>query len=236
MLIIAADRGVETFGQRLRRVDAARQNDAGAVQDHRELGVRQQLRRGGDRLAAAGLALKPDDLRQIDIDHLRPEIPRDVDLRRRRAAMRLFNHAVQHFSHARRIANLLLIADDVGEQAHLLHFLKAALTDRLVRRLRGHQQHRRVVPIGGFDRRHEVGDAGAVLGDRHAHLARRAGVAVGAHAGVALMRAVPELDAGFRKQIRNRHHRRTDNAERMLDTMHLKHFDEGFFRRHLHNR
>jgi hypothetical protein len=64
------------------------------------------------------------------------------------------------------------------------------------------------------------------------HLARGAGVTVGHHAGIALMRAVPERDAGLGKQVRDRHHRRSDDAERMLDAVHLQHFDEGFFGGH----
>ena len=51
------------------------------------------------------------------------------------------------------IAHLLLIADHVAEQRHLLDFLEAALADGLVGGLRRHQQHRRVVPVGGLDRR-----------------------------------------------------------------------------------
>jgi hypothetical protein len=48
------------------------------------------------------------------------------------------------------------------------------------------------------------------------------------------MRAVPELIPALGKQVRDRHHRRADDAERMLDAVHLQHFDEGFFGGHFH--
>src|SRR3546814_3321351 len=46
-------------------------------------------------------------------------------------------------------------------------------------------------------RRHEAGDAGAVLGDRHRHLAAGAGIAVADQAAVGLVGDVPEGDAGL---------------------------------------
>ncbi len=92
-----------------------------------------------------------------------------------------------------------------------------------------------MVPIRGFDGRDEVGDAGAVLGDHHRHLAGRAGVAVGHHPGVALMRAVPECDSGLWKEVRDRHHGRADDPERMLDAVHLQRFYESFFSGHFHD-
>jgi hypothetical protein len=128
-------------------------------------GLRQQLWRLCDGRLAAGRTLEADDLRQFDVDHLGPEIARHVDLRRGRAAPGLHDHPVEHLGDARRVAHLFLVADHVLEQPHLLHFLEAALTDGLVGRLRRDQQQRGVVPVGGLHRRHEVGDAGAVLGD-----------------------------------------------------------------------
>ena len=92
-----------------------------------------------------------------------------------------------------------------------------------------------MVPVGGLDRRHEVGDARAVLGDRHAHLAGNAGVAVGDHAAGGLVRAVPERDAGCGEQVRDRHHRRADDSKGMLDAVHLQDFDEGLFGGHFHD-
>ena len=191
--------------------------------------------REGDQLIPVYFRASTDDRRKLDVDHLGPVVPRHVDLGGRTAAPGLLDDAVQNLRHPRRVAHLLLVADHLLEQLHLRDFLKPALPDRLVRGLRRHQQERRVVPVGGLDRGHEIGDAGAVLRDRHRHLAGGARVAVGAHAGIALMRAVPELDAGGREQVRDRHHRRADNSKCMLDPMHLQNLHERLFRRHLHS-
>ena len=234
VLVIAADRRIQALRQLTGCVDRIAKHDAGTVENDRELRLGQQFRRIRDRAAPWLHRIEPDHLRQLDIDHLSPEIARHVDLRRRRAAAGFLDHAIQHFRNAGGVSNFLLIADDVSEKAHLLHFLEAALTDGLVCGLRGDQQQWRMVPVGGLDRRHEVGDAGSVLRDGHRHLARGARVAVGAHARVALVRAVPELDASFREQIRYWHHRRSDNAESVLDAVHLQHFHKGFFGRHFH--
>jgi hypothetical protein len=42
------------------------------------------------------------------------------------------------------------------------------------------------------------------------------------------MGTIPECDSGFREEIGNRHHGRTDDAESMLDSVHLQDFDESF--------
>ena len=165
-----------------------------------------------------------------------PEVARHVDLRRRRAAARLLDHPVQHLGDADRVAHLLLVADHVREEAHLRDLLEAALSDGPVRRLRRHQEQRRVVPVGGLDRRHEVGDARPVLGDAHRHLAGRPPVAVRHHPGVALVGAVPEGDAGARKEVRDRHERRADDAEGVLDAVPLQDLHEGLFGGHAHGR
>ena len=132
------------------------------------------------------------------------------------------------------IAHLFLIAHHVLEQRHLLHFLEAALADGAVGGLRRDQQQRRVVPVGGLHRRHEIGDARPVLGDHHAHLAARAGEAIGHHAARAFVGAVPEGDAGLGEQVGNRHEGRADDAESMLDAVHLQNLDEGLFGGHAH--
>ncbi len=199
VLVVGAHRRVELLGQRHALRDGIAEHDAGAREDHRELGLGEQLGRLGDRLGAAGRPLELDDGRQGDVDHLGPEIARHVDLRRRRQPLGLADHAVQHLGDADRIAHLLLVADHVAEQRHLLDFLEAALADGPVGRLRRHQQHRRVVPVGGLDGGDEARDAGSVLGDRHRHLAGRARVAVADQAAVGLVRDVPEGDAGLRE-------------------------------------
>src|SRR3546814_13373249 len=66
-------------------------------------------------------------------------------------------------------------------------------------------------------RRHEAGDAGAVLGDRHRHLAAGAGIAVADQAAVGLVGDVPEGDAGLGEEIGDRHEGRADDAEAVLD-------------------
>ncbi len=235
MLVADADRRIELFGQLHRSLNAARrQNDARAVQDHREFGVAEHLSRLVERFVAARGTLKLHDGGQFNIDDLCPEIARHVDLRRGRSAFRLHDDAVQRLGDAGRIAHFFLIGDHVLEEGHLLNFLETALTDGFVRGLRRDQQQRRVVPVSGFDRRHEVGDAGAVLGDHHRHLAGGACVSVGHHASVTLMRRVPEGDPGLWEEIGDRHHGRADDPEGVLNAMHLQRFYESFFGRHFH--
>ena len=48
------------------------------------------------------------------------------------------------------------------------------------------------------------------------------------------MRAVPEGDAGFPENIRDRHHRRTNDTEGMFNTVKLQNLNKGLFRRHFH--
>ena len=232
MLVAARDRRIERLGERGGLRDSACEHDAGAGEDDGEFGLGEQTRSFRDRFGAAGGTLERHDLRKFDVDDLRPEIAGHVDLRGRGGALRLRDHAVQHFGDARGIAHLFLVADHVGEQRHLRHFLEAALANRLVGGLRRDEQQRRVVPIGGFYRGDEAGDAGTVLRDRHRHFAGRPRIAIGHHASVGFVGAVPESNAGFRKQIGNRHHRRADDAKRLIDAVHLQDLDEGLFGRH----
>ncbi|CAI8428282.1 MAG: Uncharacterised protein [Rhodospirillaceae bacterium] len=221
VLVVAAHRRIEALSQLDRSRNGPAQHHTGAVENDRELGFRQQRRGAVDGVGIACRAANAHDLRQVDIDHLGPEVPRYVDLCRRRAAEGLFDYPVQHFGDPRRVAHFFLVADHVLEQRHLLDFLEAALTDGLVRGLRGHQQQRGVVPVGGLDRGDEVGDARAVLRDRHGHLTGRTAVTVRRHPGVTLVRTVPELDPSLREEVRDRHHGRADDPEGMLDSMHL---------------
>ena len=234
MLVVAANRSRQALGQLARGIDTTGQNDTCAVQDDRPLGAGQKVSCFRDRGGIATRMLDLDDLGQVDVDHLRPEIARDVDLRRGRTAERFEDHTVQDFGDPRRIAHFFLIADAISEEPHLLHFLETALADRLVGRLRRHQQKRRVVPESRHDRGDKVRDARTVLRYGHRHFAGRTGEPVGDHASVALMGAVPEFDARCREQIRDRHHCRSDNSKGMLDAVHLEHFYEGFFGRHFH--
>ncbi len=165
---------------------------------------------------------------------MREVIARHVDLCRSRVALRVHDDAVEDLGHTRRIPDFFLVAHHVLEQGHLFHFLETALPDRPVGRLRRDQQQRRMVPVGGLHRRHEIGDTGAVLGNHHRHLAGSARVAVGHHTAGTFMGAVPERDAGLGEKVRDRHEGRTDDPEGMGDAMHLKDFDEGFFGGHFH--
>ena len=128
-----------------------------------------------------------------------------------------------------------MIANHVFKQFHLFDFLKAALTDGLVRRLRCDQQHGRVVPISGFNRCDEVGDARTVLSDGHGHFAGRACVAVRDHAAGCFMGTIPELDARSREQVRDWHHGRANDPEGVVDAVHLKDFYKGLFGGHFHS-
>jgi hypothetical protein len=91
-----------------------------------------------------------------------------------------------------------------------------------------------VVPVGGLDGSDEARHAWSILGDRHRHLAGRARIAVADQAAVGLVRDVPEGDAGLGKEVGDRHEGGADDAEGVLDAVHLQHFHERFFRGHPH--
>ena len=234
MLVAGADRRVEAFGERPARVDRIADHHPAAGEDHREAGLREKPRRLVDRALAARRALQAQDRRQLDIDLPGPEIARHVDLRRRGEALRVLDHPIEHLRHARGVAHLLLVADHLLEERHLRHLLEPALADGLVRRLGRHEEQRRVVPVGGLHRGHEIGDAGAVLADAHGDLAAGAGVAVAHEARVALVRHVPEGDPGLGEKVGYRHEGRADDAEHMLDPVPLQNLNEGLFSRHPH--
>ena len=234
MLVTGAHRGVEALGKSPARVDRVPDHDAAAGENHREAGLRQQPRGLRDRALASGRALQAHDRRQLDVDLLGPEVPRDVDLCGSGPADRVLDHPVEHLRHPGRVAHLFLVADHLLEQRHLRHFLESALADGLVGRLGGYEEHRGVVPVGGLHRGHEVGNPGAVLADAHRDLAGGAGVAVAHEAGVALVRDVPEGDPGLREEVGYRHEGGADDAEDVLDAVPLENLHEGFFSRHSH--
>ncbi|KZL01076.1 hypothetical protein PsW74_01868 [Pseudovibrio sp. W74] len=91
-----------------------------------------------------------------------------------------------------------------------------------------------MVPVGCLDRCYKIGNAWTVLSNRHAHLTGCAGVSIRAHACVTLVGAIPKLDTCGRKEIRNWHHGRTNNAKGVINSVHLKHFYKGLFGRHFH--
>ena len=115
--------------------------------------------------------------------------------------MGFFDDPIQDFGNPGRVAHFFLITDQILKDCHLFDFLKSSLANSLVRRLGRYQKEWRVVPVGRHNRGHEVGDAGAVLGNGHAHFPRSAGVAIGTHASVTFMGAVPEFNACCGKQV-----------------------------------
>mmetsp|Transcript_105534 Transcript_105534/g.251447 ORF Transcript_105534/g.251447 Transcript_105534/m.251447 type:complete len:250 (+) Transcript_105534:1111-1860(+) len=236
VLVVAADRCREALREFHRSLHSSRQDRSGAIQDHWEFGLCQHLGSCLGRGSSTGRTLQLHACGERHVHHLCPEVSRDVDLRRGRAVVGLLDDPVQDFTDARRIADLLLVADGVLEHRHLLHFLEAALANGLVGGLGGHQQKWSVVPVGRLHRRHEVGDAGAVLRDHHRHLPCRSGVSVRHHACIALMGAIPELDPCGWEKIRDGHHRRADDAEGILDPMHLQGLHKSFLGGHSHRR
>ncbi len=234
VLVAVADRRIEPLGERDEVGNGVREHDACAREDDREFRRGKQRSGLGDRLFPARRAFELNQRRQLDVDDLRPEIPRHVDLRRRRQALGFLDHAVENLGDARGVPHLLLIADGVAEHRHLIDLLEAAEADCLVRRLGRHDQHRGVVPVGRLDRGDEVGDAGAVLRDRHGDPAGRAGIAVADQPAVRLVRDVPEGDPRLGEEIRDRHERRPNDPERLIDPVPLENFHERFFCRDSH--
>ena len=184
-----------------------------------QIGLRGQFHRGhrsvaiqrsGAKEMAAGEA---DDLRQLNVDHLRPEIARHIDLVRRGGALGRHDDVVQRLGDVRGIATRLRVGNHVGEDRLRPHLLKHALTDGLVGGRRTDQRQRRGVPAGNLHGGYDVRDAGPVPGDHHALAARGAGVAVGHDAGAAVVRAVPQGDARVREDVQDRHQDRRDDSE-----------------------
>src|SRR6266404_2684229 len=234
VLIVVADRRLQLFRECHALGNRIAEHNAGPREDHRKPGLRQQAGGFGNRPATPCRSLELQRRRQRHVDDLGPEVAGNVDLRGCRETFGLGDDPIQNLRYATRIANFLLIADDIAEQGHLFELLEASLTDGTVRRLRGDQQHRRMVPISGLDGGHEPRDARPVLRDRHRHLPGRARVAIADETAVRLVRHIPEGDSGLPKEIGNRHERRADDAEGVLDAVHLQHLHEGFFRGHLH--
>ncbi len=93
-----------------------------------------------------------------------------------------------------------------------------------------------MVPVSGFHRGDKTGNAGAVLRDSHRYLSGGARVAVADQSAIGFVRYIPECNPGFGEKIGDRHEGRADNAEGMLDAMHLQDLDEGLFSGHFHRR
>ena len=80
VLIADADRRIEALGQLLRGRNGAADDDARAIEDHREFRFGEKLGGSGNGVIAAGGALELDDGRKFNVDHLREVIARHVDL------------------------------------------------------------------------------------------------------------------------------------------------------------
>ena len=91
-----------------------------------------------------------------------------------------------------------------------------------------------MIPVRGHYGCHKICDPRPILCNGHTHFPSNPRIPVSTHAGVTFMRTVPEFDPGSGKQIRYRHHRRTDDAEGMFNAMHLQDFHKCFFGGHLH--
>mmetsp|Transcript_20641 Transcript_20641/g.48977 ORF Transcript_20641/g.48977 Transcript_20641/m.48977 type:complete len:292 (+) Transcript_20641:1265-2140(+) len=234
VLVVAANRRTQALRQLHGLLGRSREDHPGTVEDHRELGLGEELRGAAGRLLAAPRALQLYARGQRQLHHLRPVVSGDVDLRRRAAEQSLLDHAVQHLDDAGVVPHLLLVANAVLEHVHLLHLLKPTLAYGLVRCLRRDQQQRSMIPVGCLHGRQEVGDARPVLCDHHRHLPCCPCVAVCHHSSIALVCTVPEFDACFWEEVRDRHHGRADDAKGVLDAMHLESLHERFLRGHAH--
>ena len=234
VLIADANRCIQTLSQGCNIVKRIGQDNASAIQDDGEFRIGDQFSRFRNRAVTTLWALECNDFWQLNINNLRPHITRNVDLCWRGGPMCLHNHSVEDFSHSARVAHFFLVGNHIFEQFHLLNFLEATLTDCFVGSLRCDQKQRCMVPIGSFDRGDEIGDTRTVLRDHHGHFAGGAGVAIRHHASRPFMGTVPKHNSSFWKNIRNRHHGRTNDPKSVADTVHLKRFYKGFFCGHFH--
>ena len=82
-------------------------------------------------------------------------------------------------------------------------------------------------PVGGRNRGHEIGDAGAVLADADALAAADPRVAVGHVGGALLVDRGNEADAGGRKDVERIHIGRADDAKNIGHPVAGQGLDEG---------
>src|SRR5690606_19419488 len=94
--------------------------------------------------------------------------------------------AAGELGHARRVVDVALVLGELLEHGQLVGLLEAAQALAHGAGLGGHDDHRRVGPVGGGDGGDAIADAWAVLADAHAVAAGHAGIAVG-HVGTALL-------------------------------------------------
>ena len=215
-------------------VDRAAQHHPGAGDDHREGGPAQQIRRRRDLRFVPELASGQDGFGNLGIDHLAEHVPGQVELHRRAVLARALKAAAQSLGDSRRMGERFLVTGDLLETGKLARLLEPAEALGVGAGLRRDHHHRSVVPVGGGDRGHEVGDARAVLRDAYRDLAAGARVAV-RHVGRALLVGhVHEADPGAFEHVETRHVGGAHDPEGELHPLHAQGLDEGFLRGHLH--
>ena len=96
VLVVVANRRVELFGERNAIGNRVAKHDTRTRENNREFGAREKPRRVRHRVGTARRPLELDDGRQIDVDHLRPVVTRDVDLRGRRKALGFGDDAIEN--------------------------------------------------------------------------------------------------------------------------------------------
>src|SRR3954464_2648501 len=97
VLVVIADRSVQTLCKCGTFSNGIGQDHARTGEDHRKFGGGQEPRRLGYCLRTTRWPLEFNWRWQRYIYHLRPEVPRNVDLGRRRQSLRLANDSIEHF-------------------------------------------------------------------------------------------------------------------------------------------
>jgi hypothetical protein len=230
---IAVDHGrVELLGEPDAFVDAVREDDPATGDDDREPRLGQELGRLLETVVCPGPERHPARLGDLVIGLAVEIVARDVELRRPALAHGHVEAAGEQLGDPGVLADMRLKLGDAGKDRQLIGLLKAAEPHGVGPGLRSDDDDRRVGPVCGGDRGHEIGDAGAVLRDADAMPPRRPGIAVGHMARALLMHGRYEADAGGRKQIEGIHIGRADDAEHVLDALRHQGFDECFGRCH----
>ncbi len=214
--IAGDDRRRQPLRERPRLGDAVGHDHAAAGDDHGELRRGERLRRLLEALRAAGRAFDLLRLWNGDV-HLAVEIvARDIDLCWPALGQRDVEGAVGQLGKPVGPVHMHLVLGDLLEERHLLGLLEAAEANRAAARLRRDRDHRRMRPVGGRDRGHEIGDAGPVLGDADAVAVGHARIAVGHVGRVLLVRDADEADARRREDVERVHVGGADDAEHVF--------------------
>ncbi len=232
--IAVRDGSAQALGEPAAFIDRIAQHHPGPRHDERVLRFLQHRGRGVDRVHVAGLASRQDRVGDVDVDHLAEVVAGNVELDRRGVLARALEAPAQRLHHAGRVREGLLMAGDLLEVRKLAGLLEPSETLRLHAGLRGHDDHRCVVPVRCRHRGDEVGDARPVLCDAHRDLAVCTGVSVRHVGGALLVRDIDESNPGALEYVESRHERGADDSEGHLYSVDSQRFDERFMRRHLH--